>query len=44
MVPEINLTPQLEGRVRERFVSETVVTMHSDLSQGGEGKKLACGT
>ena len=34
MVPEINLTPQLEGRVRERFVSETVVTMHSDLSQG----------
>ena len=30
MVPEINLTPQLEGRVRERFVSETVVTMHAD--------------
>ena len=32
LVPEINLTPQLERRVRERFTDQTVVTMHSELS------------
>lgn len=32
LVPEINLTPQLEARVRGRFQDETVVTMHSDLT------------
>ncbi|MGN1209850.1 MAG: DEAD/DEAH box helicase, partial [Duodenibacillus sp.] len=32
LVPEINLTPQLEARVRGRFQNETVVTMHSDLT------------
>lgn len=32
LVPEINLTPQLEARVRGRFVDETVVTMHSGLT------------
>ncbi len=32
LVPEINLTPQLENRVRSRFVGETVVTLHSKLS------------
>ena len=32
LVPEINLTPQLERRVRERFSEETVVTLHSELS------------
>lgn len=33
LVPEINLTPQLENRVRARFPEEVVVTMHSGLSQ-----------
>ncbi len=32
MVPEINLTPQLEARVRERFGAEAVVAMHSGLT------------
>lgn len=32
LVPEINLTPQLEMRVRARFSGETVVTMHSKLT------------
>lgn len=33
MVPEINLTPQLEARVRARFDRYTIVTMNSDLTQ-----------
>jgi primosomal protein N' (replication factor Y) len=32
MVPEINLTPQLEQRVQARFGSDTVVSMHSGLT------------
>ena len=32
MVPEINLTPQLEARVRERFGTDVVVSMHSGLT------------
>ena len=32
MVPEINLTPQLEARVRERFGETAVVSMHSGLT------------
>ena len=32
LVPEINLTPQLESRVRSRFSNETVVTLHSKLA------------
>ena len=32
MVPEINLTPQLEARVRERFGEEAVVCMHSGMT------------
>ncbi len=32
MVPEINLTPQLEARVQERFGREAVVSMHSGLT------------
>lgn len=32
LVPEINLTPQLEARVRGRFAGLTVVTMHSNLA------------
>ena len=34
LVPEINLTPQLESRVRERFPQFRVVCMHSALSAG----------
>lgn len=32
MVPEINLTPQLEARFRERFVGLEVVSLHSGLT------------
>ena len=33
LVPEINLTPQLEERVRGRFPERTVVSLHSDLNE-----------
>ena len=33
MVPEINLTPQLEDRVRRRFAHASTVTLHSDLTE-----------
>jgi primosomal protein N' (replication factor Y) len=32
MVPEINLTPQLEARVQARFGTDTVVSMHSGMT------------
>ena len=32
LVPDINLTPQLEARVRERFGEQAVVSMHSGLT------------
>ena len=32
MVPEINLTPQLEARFQSRFGAQTVVAMHSGLT------------
>jgi primosomal protein N' (replication factor Y) len=32
MVPEINLTPQLEARVQARFGAEAVVSMHSGMT------------
>ncbi|HTN48908.1 MAG TPA: primosomal protein N' [Burkholderiaceae bacterium] len=32
LVPEINLTPQLEARVRSHFPGETVMAMHSGLA------------
>ncbi len=32
LVPEINLTPQLEARVRERFGAAAVVSLHSGLT------------
>lgn len=38
LVPEINLTPQLEARVRGRFVDELVVTMHSNLTPNERAK------
>lgn len=34
MVPEINLTPQLEGNIRARFPTVTVATLHSGLAEG----------
>ena len=34
LVPEINLTPQLEHHVRNRFPDLAVVTLHSQLSEG----------
>jgi primosomal protein N' (replication factor Y) len=33
LVPEINLTPQLEERVRGRFTERTVVSLHSELAE-----------
>jgi len=33
LVPEINLTPQLEGRVRARFAGADVVSLHSELAE-----------
>ena len=33
LVPEINLTPQLEGRVRGRFPDANVVSLHSELAE-----------
>jgi primosomal protein N' (replication factor Y) len=33
LVPEINLTPQLEGRVRARFPDAEVVSLHSELAE-----------
>ena len=34
LVPEINLTPQLEGNIRARFPGLTLATLHSGLSEG----------
>lgn len=34
LVPEINLTPQLEARVRERFAQVPTVSLHSGLADG----------
>jgi len=34
LVPEINLTPQLEGNIRGRFPGLMLATLHSSLSEG----------
>jgi primosomal protein N' (replication factor Y) len=34
LVPEINLTPQLEGNIRARFPGVMLSTLHSSLSEG----------
>jgi primosomal protein N' (replication factor Y) len=34
LVPEINLTPQLQARLQRRFPGETLVTLHSGLAAG----------
>ena len=37
MVPEINLTPQLEHRFRERFPALRLISLHSNLAEGERG-------
>ena len=37
LVPEINLTPQLEGNIRTRFPGVMLATLHSSLSEGERG-------
>lgn len=39
MVPEINLTPQLESRFRERFPRVNMVSLHSGLAEGERGQR-----
>ena len=34
LVPEINLTPQLESNIRARFPGVMVATLHSSLAEG----------
>ncbi|MDP1680476.1 MAG: primosomal protein N' [Burkholderiales bacterium] len=34
LVPEINLTPQLESRFQARFPQTTIVSLHSNLAEG----------
>ncbi|WP_323744956.1 primosomal protein N' [Noviherbaspirillum malthae] len=34
LIPEINLTPQLEGNVRARFPGVAIATLHSGLAEG----------
>ena len=38
LVPEINLTPQLEARIRSRFPGKGLVCMHSGLSNGDRAR------
>jgi primosomal protein N' (replication factor Y) (superfamily II helicase) len=39
MVPEINLTPQLEARFHARFDARRLVTLHSNLSSGERARR-----
>lgn len=46
LVPEINLTPQLEARVQERFPDLELVSLHSGLAEGerlARWQKARCG-
>ncbi|MEF8729121.1 MAG: primosomal protein N' [Accumulibacter sp.] len=45
LVPEINLTPQLEARVGERFPAAGLVSLHSDLAEAARSRnwRAACG-
>jgi primosomal protein N' (replication factor Y) len=45
MVPEINLTPQLESRFRERFPNVNMISLHSGLAEGERSERWlsACG-
>ncbi|EXI74877.1 MAG TPA: primosomal protein N' [Candidatus Accumulibacter phosphatis] len=44
LVPEINLTPQLEARVAERFPDAGLVSLHSDLAEAARSRnwQAAC--
>lgn len=42
LVPEINLTPQLEHHVRARFPRLTVATLHSQLAEGERLRQWLC--
>lgn len=39
MVPEINLTPQLESRFRQRFPNVNMVSLHSGLAEGERSER-----
>jgi primosomal protein N' (replication factor Y) len=39
LVPEINLTPQLESRIAQRFAGERVATLHSGLAEGERAQR-----
>ena len=43
LVPEINLTPQLENYFRSRFPDVNLVSLHSGLSEGERAAELAAG-
>lgn len=38
LVPEINLTPQLETRIAARFPDDTLVSLHSELSEAARSR------
>ena len=38
LVPEINLTPQLETRIAARFPDDTLVSLHSELSEAARAR------
>ena len=42
LVPEINLTPQLESRFRERFPGVNMVSLHSGLAEGERSERWLC--
>lgn len=39
LVPEINLTPQLEARVRSRFPSQCLAVLHSELTEAARERQ-----
>ncbi|HRD88159.1 MAG TPA: primosomal protein N', partial [Accumulibacter sp.] len=43
LVPEINLTPQLEARVAERFPTARLVSLHSDLAEAARSRNWLAG-
>ncbi len=38
LVPEINLTPQFEANIRQRFPAVALATLHSNLAEGERGR------
>lgn len=39
LVPEINLTPQLEARIRERFFATPIAVLHSELAEAARERE-----